>query len=768
MIQFPKIRSIATEFCASIAVLLVVLVAALVIYINNTSYEMIRSTQLKDMRLLNQSALYALEEYLSRYEILAQTLAANPSVMNALSFGSPGRAKGFVRKVVKTDVGIVSAAIFKKDGKVLAGWGLGDKDISGTDVSGESYFKHIVENEEKFFISEMPAKGANGNVFYMACKILDTGGVVIGIDFNTFTDRFVKTLSIGSEGYAYMMSGQGIMIHHPDEKNIGKRSSVIDRLLEVQKEGGDDFFFYNYKGRDKVQTFRSEEKTGWLISITVHVDDLTSVATTQRMVIVGAGGLGLLLTIVLLVIGFRRSVDRPVRRIIEYTTRISNGDFHAELEGTFKYELAELATDLDKMSHELKEKFGFVQGVLDGVILPCAVMDTSGCMTYLNQDFLDLLGKPGTPDDYIGTCQDTTIYGSSGQQALAQRALEEEKLLREERVLNMEDGRECIVEVSATPIYNLDNKLIGVFSIYYDMTSIRAAEESIRTHNERIARAAEQANEISRRLNASANSLSEQLEDSRQGAEIQKERTSETATAMEEMNATVLEVARNASTAAENAGLASEKARTGTDVVARAVEANNRVKNQAEVLHSVMRGLGGQAAEIGQVLQVINDIADQTNLLALNAAIEAARAGEAGRGFAVVADEVRKLAEKTMNATKEVGEVIGRIQEGTDDAVRDTETATEAVSESTDLTWQSGEVLKEILTVVESTSAEVAAIATAAEQQSAAAEQISRGTMEIDEISNHTMETMLISNRAVKELEDQAQELRDLILSMRD
>ncbi|WP_147822357.1 methyl-accepting chemotaxis protein [Salidesulfovibrio onnuriiensis] len=768
MNRFLKLRSIATEFCATISLLLVALVAALVLYINSTSYKMVMETQLKDMRQLNQSALFALEEYLSRYEILAETLAANPSVVTALSYGNAGRAKGFVQKVVEADKGIVSAMAFRSNGKVLTGWANGDKDLTGSDVSGQPFFKAVMEEKRKSFISAQPTMGEHGNVFYLACKIHDAGGIVIGIDFNTFTDRFIKTLSIGTDGYAYMMTGDGTIIQHPTAKNIGNRSSVIDQLLPVQKEGKLDYLFYNYKGRDKVQTFRAEPQTGWLISITVYVDDLTAVANTQRLVIIGAGAVGLGLIIVLLVWGFRRSVGRPVRRIIEYANHIASGNFHAELEGNFKYELAELASHLDKMSAELKEKFGFVQGVLDGIILPCVVMDTKGCMTYLNQDFLDLLGKPGTPEDYMGACQDTTMYGESGQHALAQRALEEEQLLREERTVTMEDGREVILDISATPIYNLDGKLIGVFSIFYDMTSVRAAEESIRRHNERIAAAAERATEISQRLNASANSLAEQLEDSRRGAQVQKERTGENATAMEEMNATVLEVARNAGTAAENANLASDKARTGAQVVEQAVEAINRVKGQSESLSSVMRELGQQAGEIGQVLQVINDIADQTNLLALNAAIEAARAGDAGRGFAVVADEVRKLAEKTVNATKEVGDVISRIQEGTAAAVRDTETATKAVGESTDLTWQSGEVLKEILEVVESTSSEVSAIATAAEQQSAASEEISRGTAEIDDISSQTMEAMVVSSRAVKELEEQAQELRDLILSMQD
>jgi methyl-accepting chemotaxis protein len=763
------VKSVATEFCATISLLLIVLVSALVMYINTTSYEMVKDTQLKDMRQLNQSALFSLEEYLARYQTVVKTLAQNPSVVTALSYNNAGRTKSILQKLVAADPGIASAVIFKKDGSVLAKIGADGEPAEAESVAETPYFKSLFGSNAKSFISDKPMVNPSGrNLFFMAERVFDSGGVALEIDLKLFTERFIKTLSIGSDGYAYMMTGSGTIVSHPNPKVVGKRSSVIDTLLKVKEQGKENYFFYNYKGRDKVQSFRSEPLTGWLISITVYVDDLTSVADRQQMVIILSGVVGLLLAVLVIILGFRRTITRPVRAIIEYANSVASGDFHAKLDGTFRYELGELAEHLGKMSGDLKEKFGFVQGVLDGIILPCAVIDTDGCMTYLNKDYLDLLGKPGDPSDYMGVCLDTFMYGDSGERDLSQAALETKSIQREERVLKTEDGREMILDISATPIYDLDGEMIGVFAIYYNMTEIRAAEERIRSHGERIAEAAQNATEISRRLTDSANDLSEQLEDSRRGAETQKARTGENATAMEEMNATVLEVARNASTAAENANLASEKAKAGADVVERAVTSINGVKTKAENLSEVMRDLGSQAGEIGKVLQVINDIADQTNLLALNAAIEAARAGEAGRGFAEVADEVRKLAEKTVDATKEVGGVIGKIQDGTVQAVQDTESATEAVSESTQLTWESGEVLKDILSVVESTSSEVAAIATAAEEQSAASEEISRGTSEIDEISTLTMENMVRSSQAVKDLEKEANELRDLILSMRD
>jgi methyl-accepting chemotaxis protein len=165
-------------------------------------------------------------------------------------------------------------------------------------------------------------------------------------------------------------------------------------------------------------------------------------------------------------------------------------------------------------------------------------------------------------------------------------------------------------------------------------------------------------------------------------------------------------------------------------------------------------------------MNVISDIADQTNLLALNAAIEAARAGDAGRGFAVVADEVRKLAEKTMQATNEVGKHIHDVQESTRKSIQNTDATAKAILSSTDLAGKSGEALREIVSIVDQTADQVRGIATASEEQSAASEEISRSTEDINRIASETAEAMVQSGQAVSELARLASELRAIINNM--
>ena len=299
------------------------------------------------------------------------------------------------------------------------------------------------------------------------------------------------------------------------------------------------------------------------------------------------------------------------------------------------------------------------------------------------------------------------------------------------------------------------------------MAQAEAAQSEATAQRDAMLAAAVTLGEVAQATATASQELSAQIEQASQGARAQSDRAGETATAMEEMNSTVLEVARNASLAADTAEQAKAKAQSGKNVVDGVVADIRQVQDRAQELERDMETLGERAKGIGAIMSVISDIADQTNLLALNAAIEAARAGEAGRGFAVVADEVRKLAEKTMTATKEVGAAVGGIQTGAATNVAHVKRTVEVIEQATSRAAQSGEALGEIVNLADAVASQIQSIATASEQQSATSEEINRSIEDINRISLEASDGMRQSALAVGELANQSGVLTGLIEDMR-
>ncbi|WP_296966836.1 methyl-accepting chemotaxis protein [uncultured Desulfovibrio sp.] len=279
--------------------------------------------------------------------------------------------------------------------------------------------------------------------------------------------------------------------------------------------------------------------------------------------------------------------------------------------------------------------------------------------------------------------------------------------------------------------------------------------------------AAAQIEEVVEQLNVSISDISEQVENTSGALDHAASRLAETATAMEEMNSTVLEVAKNAGGASDISNAAKRKAEVGSEIVSRAVVGIQEVQRQSQALRDGMAQLDDHAKAISQIMGVISDIADQTNLLALNAAIEAARAGEAGRGFAVVADEVRKLAEKTMSSTTDVGNAIAAIQQSAGQSIQQVEKAVGNISEATEYSNKSGEALKEIVGMVDQTADEVRAIAAASEQQSATSEEINRSVADVNHIAASTSQSMQVAMKELESLRALARNLMDLIEHMK-
>ncbi|MBI5561716.1 MAG: HAMP domain-containing protein [Deltaproteobacteria bacterium] len=247
------------------------------------------------------------------------------------------------------------------------------------------------------------------------------------------------------------------------------------------------------------------------------------------------------------------------------------------------------------------------------------------------------------------------------------------------------------------------------------------------------------------------------------GTKQQAAKATQVSTSAHEMSTTVIEVARNVGAAAEAAKAASAVAVTGGVVVDKTIESMNGISKNAKESSVIIASLGGRSREIGNIINVINDIADQTNLLALNAAIEAARAGEQGRGFAVVADEVRKLAEKTMGATKEIGAMIKAMQDEMTRAIKSVEGEVTAVAYGVQYAGDAGDALREIVGKVDVVTSMNHQITTAIEEQSAVTEQISGDIAEVATVVNQTTSAAHQIARASEEIAELASRLKTTV-----
>ena len=415
-----------------------------------------------------------------------------------------------------------------------------------------------------------------------------------------------------------------------------------------------------------------------------------------------------------------------------------NGSFRSIMEGT----------------NDIMTNF---RGVIDEIPSIVVTLDESKRVAYMNSAGQEVAGANykgrlckelfDRSDDATENCALTKAYTTKKRHSAETKAHPQ--------------GQELDITYTSIPVLDEKGDVSAVMQFITDLTQIKETQNI-------IVRTVRQATEIADRVAAASEELAAQMQQVNNGAEMQRDRVSSTATAMEEMNATVLDVARNAGQASEQTDAARVKAHNGANIVSDVVNSINRLNEITGGLHTDMSELGNKAEEVGSVMGVIADIADQTNLLALNAAIEAARAGEAGRGFAVVADEVRKLAENTMSATSEVGAVIQAIQQATSKNINNVNTAAENMVTATEQAHSAGEALNEIVDLVNESALLISGIATASEQQSATSEEINQSVDEINRIVGETSESVVQSSAAVDDLARTAVELKEVLNNLRD
>lgn len=287
------------------------------------------------------------------------------------------------------------------------------------------------------------------------------------------------------------------------------------------------------------------------------------------------------------------------------------------------------------------------------------------------------------------------------------------------------------------------------------------------THfNEFVVRLHEAINQVaksSREVSSAAAMLDRATETMAAGVEEAAMQVNSVATASEEMSMTTSEIARNCNTAVRSSEEANSAAGNGEQTIIQTIAVMNHIAERVKESAEIIRSLGIRSDQIGEIVGLINDIADQTNLLALNAAIEAARAGEQGRGFAVVADEVRKLAERTGDATKEIASTVSAMQTETKKVVLSMEEGVTEVGVGTDTVDKSGQALKDILSHISRVTGQINQIAVASEEETATTNEIANSIQQISEVMHDTARSIQENARASSQLASHAAELQKMV-----
>lgn len=523
--------------------------------------------------------------------------------------------------------------------------------------------------------------------------------------------------------FMYDFEGVTMALGSAPEKRGENRSGIVDKLgnyfvkdmIEISKSAGEGYVTYYYPklGSDiplpKLSYVKAFRPWNCFLGTGLYIDDVEEQISELKFNILEVIFIGLLIAFIIGFL-FSKKITVPIKNLHDAAIKISTGNTNITVQKSTDDEVGELTDSFNKMVKDINNA-------------------------------LEEVKRKGEAAEYAAKeAEEAKLVALEQQKYLADSV---DKLLSKMDAFS--DG-DLTVQLEVTK----DDEIGKLFS------GFNKAVNNIGTMLIQVNEA------VSATASASAE-ISSSTEEMAAGAQEQSAQTGEVASAVEEMTRTILETTKNTSVAAEAAKAAGDNAIEGGKAVSETIDGMNRISQVVQKSADTILALGQNSDKIGEIVQVINDIADQTNLLALNAAIEAARAGEQGRGFAVVADEVRKLAERTTNATKEIASMIKAIQQDTSDAVSSIKEGTFEVEKGKEKAYKAGDVLKKIVEGAKKVSDIVIQVAAASEEQASAAEEIGKNIESINNVTNESATGIQQIARAAEDLNRLTNDLQNLV-----
>ncbi|MGD8782569.1 MAG: methyl-accepting chemotaxis protein [Ignavibacteria bacterium] len=633
--------------------------------------------------------------------------------------------------------------------------------------STDNYYS-IVKSKGKEIITEPAIHTFNGKKVLsttLAVPIIKDGLFVGAVGVNLTLDYFqelVAEIKPYDVGVAALFSNLGMVTGHFDTSRIGKNARKTEKDMAGDKisgfvaamEKGEEIHFTTYVDIYKSDTeiLASPIKVGdtdtpWNLTIAIPDDVIFADMNKgiRNSLILAAVALFVVIGIIYYL---SRIIINPIFKAKEMLDELNQGSLKMRLSDYPNDEIGEMSKSLNKFADTLHGFVTLMYKVADGEVnLQVPIQSSKDEIGPSLQKIVTTLNELKTETDImIEKYQDghTEYQGDANKFKGGYKTIVEGFNKSVFTILTViRKGTTVLDEVAKG---DLTVRMTGE---YYN--NYKGYQGQINNVGESLENIVKQVTDAVSATASASEQISSASEEMASGAHEQSSQTNEVATAVEEMTKTIIETSQNTDNAANAARKSGNVAKEGGEVVKKTVEGMIRIAEVVKRSADTVQELGKSSDQIGEIVQVINDIADQTNLLALNAAIEAARAGEQGRGFAVVADEVRKLAERTTKATQEIADMIKQIQKDTNGAVKSMELGTEEVEKGRQLADKAGKSLTEIISGAEEVVDLITQVATASLEQSSTAEQISKN---IESISSVTEQSAASAQQVAHAAED--------------
>ena len=532
-------------------------------------------------------------------------------------------------------------------------------------------------------------------------------------------------------------------------------SKNFDMAADIATSSGEE---YGAKLNREFETIVNE-----LSDETARMDvELKENVSSAKMLIFSGMGLG---TVVLLICLFylAPAVSKPIKKLKEVLNEFAHGNYDVSVDINSSDEFGELADMTRKLREAQVEKITAAEKIASGsfeTVTPSSDKDLLAFAFNKEVETIENVNKEVNKLVAANREGDLSVRGDeSSFNGDWKNVIKGINFMLDATVAPILEAGEVLDKMAEG---DFTRKMKGSYKGDYQLIK-NDINRVIDSMNDLIGKVTETAYELA----SSSAQISSSTEEMAAGASEQSVQAAEVASSIEEMAHTIMNSTKNANMAASTAQEAGQKAKEGGEVVVETINGINRIANVVSESAETIQKLGNSSNQIGEIIQVIDEIADQTNLLALNAAIEAARAGEQGRGFAVVADEVRKLAERTTKATQEIAQMIKKIQDDTVGAVQAIEMGTNEAEKGKELAQKAGSSLNDIIDNFERVSDIINQLAAASEEQSSASEQISSNVEAINRVTHQSADGTQQISLAAENLHHLTDNLQQLVNSFK-